>query len=63
MSAAAQIIHSRVLRSNGQGERERRPLAYLAPHPDLPSVQLDELLGQRQAQPGALLLAGVVGPT
>src|SRR5262249_32849804 len=43
-------------------EGERRPLADLALDPDPPPVQLHELLGQRQPEPRALLLAGVVPP-
>src|SRR5262249_9692721 len=45
-----------------QGEGERGPLAHLALDPDLSPVQLHELLGQRQAQPRALLLAGIIAP-
>src|SRR5215471_18588384 len=37
-----------------QGERERRPLPGLALHPDPPAMQLDELSGERQPEPGPL---------
>src|SRR5262249_13002284 len=48
------------LRPNRQSEPERRPLAHPALDPDPPPVKLHELLGQRQPEPRALLLAGVV---
>src|SRR5262245_21830947 len=37
-------------------------MARLALNPDPPAVQLHELLRERQPEPGALLLAGVVSP-
>src|SRR5262249_14672944 len=49
-------------RTDWQCEGERGTLAYLAFNPDPPPMQLHELLRQRQAEPGALLLAGVVPP-
>src|SRR5437899_4772708 len=43
-------------------ECERGALARLAFHPDAAAVQLDELLGQRQAESGAFLLLRVIAP-
>src|SRR5262249_57063317 len=53
---------SRSSGSSWQGERERGPLADPALDPDPPPVQLHELLGQRQSEPGALLFAGIIPP-
>src|SRR5262249_25799896 len=58
--ASPLVPHTPLVNPNGQREGERRPLAYLALDPDPPPVQLDELLGQRQPEPRALLLPGVV---
>jgi two-component system, NtrC family, sensor kinase len=44
----------------GIGIAPRRPLTDVALDPDPPSVQLHELLGERQAQPRALLLPSVL---
>src|SRR5262245_27846361 len=51
---------SRAFGPNRQREGERGALAQLALNPNPPPVQLHELLGQCQAEPRPLLLAGVV---
>src|SRR5262249_42550745 len=58
--ASALVARTHCVNPNGQRERERGALAYLAVHPDPAPVQFDELLGERQPEPRALLLAGVV---
>src|SRR5215467_8465000 len=39
-----------------EAERERRPRSHLALHPDPAPVQLDELPGEGQPEPGAFYL-------
>src|SRR5262249_919296 len=58
--ASALIARPPVVNPNGQREGERRPLTHLALDPDPSAVQLHKLLGQRQPEPRALLLAGVL---
>src|SRR5262245_60009964 len=41
-----------VLHRQGEGERGAPP--HLTRHPDLPAMELDELAGERQSEPGAL---------
>src|SRR5262249_48831491 len=59
-SAASLIARTLAFNPLWQREAERRPLAHLALDPDPPAVQLHELLGQREAEPRALLLPGGV---
>jgi hypothetical protein len=51
-----------IIKPNRQREGERGSLAHLALDPDPSTMQLHELLGQGQAEPRALLLAGVLTP-
>src|SRR6185369_3096389 len=48
----------RLRRSQGQGEMKRRALALAALGPDPSAMQLDELLADGQAEPGAVGLLG-----
>src|SRR5262249_39429771 len=58
--ASSLVARPLAVRLKGQGEGKRGSVTYLALDPDPPPVQLHELLGQRQPEPRALLLAGVV---
>src|SRR5262249_1757482 len=58
--ASALVARTPVVNPHGQREGERGPLADVALDPDPPALQLDELLGQGQAEPRPLLLPGVV---
>src|SRR4029453_12882130 len=60
--ASALIARAPFVKPNGQRAAERRPLTHVALDPDPPPMQLHELLGQRQSEPRALLLAGVLAP-
>src|SRR6266536_4721271 len=44
--------------ARGQSEGEGAATAWLAVHPQPAAVQLDELLGERQTQPGAIVASG-----
>src|SRR4029450_9419436 len=58
--ASALIARTRFVEPNGHREGKRRPLAHVALDPDPPTMQLHELLGQRQPESRALLLPGVL---